>query len=123
MEIRKLEIDYEAGVLKINGKDFTEKPIVVTLPGPAGWPLGRMFNGEKATEGLKECSKLIVSFIEDGPVRISLEERVADLERQVQSQLKVNIDIDTIRRALQKLETRTRFSIDGKPISHSESRD
>ena len=38
------------------------------------------------------------------PVQRSLEERIAGLEEQVQSQLKVDIDVDTIRQALQRIE-------------------
>lgn len=36
MEIRSLEIDFDAGILKINGEKFTEKPIMVLFPGPDG---------------------------------------------------------------------------------------
>ncbi len=64
MEIRNLEIDIDVGTLKINGKDYKEKPIVVTLPGPEGWPLARLFNAEKATGIPGECEELIVSFAE-----------------------------------------------------------
>ena len=33
-EIRSLEIDFDRDVLMINGKDVTDKPVIVTLPGP-----------------------------------------------------------------------------------------
>ncbi|MBO5199553.1 MAG: hypothetical protein J6B85_13735 [Lachnospiraceae bacterium] len=36
MEIRKLEVDYDKQVLKINGQEFAEAPVIVTLPGPDG---------------------------------------------------------------------------------------
>ena len=39
IEIRKLEIDIEKKILKINGKPFTEKMVIVNLPGADGWPL------------------------------------------------------------------------------------
>nr|DAZ30088.1 MAG TPA: hypothetical protein [Caudoviricetes sp.] len=42
MEIRSLEVDIDRGILKINGQDV-EKPTIVTLPGPEGWPLQRLF--------------------------------------------------------------------------------
>ena len=37
MEIRKLEIDFDTGVLKINDREINEYPILATLPGPDGW--------------------------------------------------------------------------------------
>ena len=64
MEIHSLEIDIDVGVLKINGKEYKEKPIVVTLPGPEGWPLAKLFNAEKATGTPGECDELIVSCAE-----------------------------------------------------------
>jgi hypothetical protein len=64
MEIRKLEIDFDAGILKINGKDFKEEPIVVTLPGPEGWPISKLINAEIATGIPGECSELSVSYTE-----------------------------------------------------------
>lgn len=32
MEIRKLEIDFDTGVLKINDREINEYPILATLP-------------------------------------------------------------------------------------------
>lgn len=64
MEINKFEVDIEAGILKINGKEFKEKPIVVTLPGPEGWSQARLFNAEKATGIPGECLELMMSFVE-----------------------------------------------------------
>lgn len=46
MEIRSFEVDIDKGILKINGKKV-EDPMIVTLPGPDGWPLRRAFNPEK----------------------------------------------------------------------------
>ena len=37
MEIRKLEIDFNKGILKINGKDYTDRKVVVSLPGESGY--------------------------------------------------------------------------------------
>lgn len=60
MEIRQLEIDLDKRILKINGKDFLEKPIVVSLPGPEGWPLSMLVNAEKATGNPKDYAELTV---------------------------------------------------------------
>lgn len=64
MEIRRLEVDFDSGILKINGKDFTHEPIIVTLPGSEGWPLARLFNVELSTGDPKECIELSVSWAE-----------------------------------------------------------
>lgn len=62
--MRKLEINLDAGILKIDGKDLKEKPVVVTLPGPEGWPFARLFNAEQATGVPGECDELSVSYTE-----------------------------------------------------------
>lgn len=62
MEIRHLEVDLDSGVLKINGREFTEEPIVVTLPGAESWPLSRLFNSGKATGNPEEYSELTVAY-------------------------------------------------------------
>ena len=49
MEIKKLEIDYDNRILKINGMEFKEIPIVITLPGPEGWPRSVLINPERAS--------------------------------------------------------------------------
>ena len=41
-EIRSFEVDIDKGILKINGQDV-ETPTIVTLPGPEGWPLQRLY--------------------------------------------------------------------------------
>lgn len=64
MEIRKLEVDYDKQVLKINGQGFAEAPVIVTLPGPDGWPMEMLINPEQATGNPKECNRLTVSFNE-----------------------------------------------------------
>ena len=45
MEIRSIKIDFDKDILEINGKK-AEKPVIVTLPGPDGWPIQKMFNPE-----------------------------------------------------------------------------
>lgn len=65
MEIKKLEIDYDNRILKINGMEFKEIPIVITLPGPEGWPRSVLINPERASGSLKGCAELTVIF--NGP--------------------------------------------------------
>lgn len=55
-EIRSLEVDIDKEILRINGKEVKEK-VLVTLPGPEGWPLQRIYNPEQAGE----CEKINVS--------------------------------------------------------------
>lgn len=43
MEIRSIKIDFDKDILEINEKKV-EKPVIVTLPGPDGWPIQKMFN-------------------------------------------------------------------------------
>lgn len=62
MEVRKLEIDFNKGLMKINGKDYTEIPVIVTLPGPDGWPLRKLFNAEHATCDPERFDELEVLF-------------------------------------------------------------
>ena len=64
IEIRKLEIDIEKKILKINGKPFTEKAIIVNLPGTNGWPLSFLVNEQLASGVPEECAKLTVNFSE-----------------------------------------------------------
>lgn len=45
MEIRSIRIDFDKDTLEINGKK-ADKPVIVTLPGPDGWPIQKMFNPE-----------------------------------------------------------------------------
>ena len=37
-----------------------ERPIVVTLPGPGGWPLKKLFNHKKVNGTPEECDELTV---------------------------------------------------------------
>ena len=56
-EIRSLEVDIDKGILKINGQD-ADTPTIVTLPGPEGWPLQRLF--ALSTDALVECNRIDV---------------------------------------------------------------
>lgn len=47
--IRSLEVDFDRGVLKINGDDVTEQTLVY-LPGPNGWELSRLFNPDPSSQ-------------------------------------------------------------------------
>lgn len=62
MEIRKLEIDFNKGILKINGKDYTDRKAVVSLPGEGGWPLEILFNPGKPPYLSGEHDRLTVSY-------------------------------------------------------------
>lgn len=62
MEIRKLEIDFDRDILKINGEPVTGKPVKVNLPGPFGWPFRKLFNAELATGNPEECDRLEVIY-------------------------------------------------------------
>lgn len=62
IEIRKLEIDIEKKILKINGKPFAEKAIIVNLPGTDGWPLSFLVNEQLAPGVPEECAELTVVF-------------------------------------------------------------
>lgn len=43
MEMRSINIDLDKEIIEINGKPFKEK-ISVYLPGPCGFPYGKLFN-------------------------------------------------------------------------------
>ena len=45
MEIRSIRIDFDKDTLEINGKKV-EKPVIVTILGPDGWPIQKLFNPE-----------------------------------------------------------------------------
>ena len=64
MEIRKLEIDFDNSILKINGRSYTERPVVVTLPGPSGWPYQMMINKDHVTGKQEEYDNLSITFEE-----------------------------------------------------------
>lgn len=56
-EIRSFEVDIDKGILKINGQDV-DTPTIVTLPGPEGWPLQRLF--ASSTDAPVECKRIDV---------------------------------------------------------------
>lgn len=64
MEIRTLEINFDRNVLKINGNLISDKAIIVTLPGPEGWKLSKLFNPELQTGAQEECDRLDVHYIQ-----------------------------------------------------------
>lgn len=62
MEIKKLEIDFDSDVLKINGREIKEIPVIVTLPGPENdFPFRKLFNCKMESEK-KVIDKLEVSY-------------------------------------------------------------
>lgn len=60
MEIRSIRIDFDKDLLEINGKKV-EKPVIVTLPGPYGWPIQKLFNPEGYIPESGKQLKVIVS--------------------------------------------------------------
>lgn len=63
MKIRNLEVDFDRGILRINGKELKESPIIVTLPGPEdSFPYRKLFNPELATGRKEECDRLTVTY-------------------------------------------------------------
>lgn len=61
-EIRGLEVDFDREILRINGTDTTDRPFIVTLPGPEGWPLYKLLNPQLAIGHKKECDRLTVIY-------------------------------------------------------------
>lgn len=61
MEIRSIKINFDKDILEINGKKV-EKPVIVTLPGPYGWPIQKLFNSEN---NMLERSKQIKITLDD----------------------------------------------------------
>lgn len=64
MEIRQLEIDFDNDILKINGTQIKDRPVQVSLPGPDGWELKKVFNHRFTDNGTKECDLLNVIYEE-----------------------------------------------------------
>ncbi len=62
MEIQSIKIDFEENVLEINGKQITDRPVSVTLPGPDGWPLIKLFNARIVNGNPEECDKIKVEY-------------------------------------------------------------
>lgn len=61
-KIQSLEIDFDRDVLKINGESVIDKPVIVNLPGPDGWPLQKLFNAHLATGTPEECDVIGVEY-------------------------------------------------------------
>lgn len=57
--IRSLEVDFDRGVLRVNGKEVTEQTLVY-LPGPDGWELSRLFNPDPSSQ-VKSVIKVAVN--------------------------------------------------------------
>lgn len=61
-EIRGLKIDLDRNIIEINGKEIKDCPIMVTLPGPEGWPLSKIFNARLSTFDPEECDTLKITY-------------------------------------------------------------
>ncbi len=61
-EIRSLEVDFNKDILKINGKEIKDRPAIVTLPGPEGWPLRKVFNAELMPGSPGRCDRINVAY-------------------------------------------------------------
>lgn len=64
MEIRSVEIDFDNNILKINGEEVIDRPVIATLPGTDGWNLKKLFNPRLSTGDPEECARLEVSYSE-----------------------------------------------------------
>lgn len=64
MEIRSIRIDFDKDTLEINGKKV-EKPVIVTILGPDGWPIQKLFNPESYIPESVKRLKVIVSGSEE----------------------------------------------------------
>lgn len=58
-EIRSLDVDFDKGVLKINGVDVKEQ-VRVYLPSTEGWELSRLFNPDPSGK-IKFDMRIVVS--------------------------------------------------------------
>ena len=56
--IRSLVIDIDKGILKVNEQNVKER-VILTVPGPEGWRLQRMFNPK--SDVLEECTRINVT--------------------------------------------------------------
>lgn len=62
MEVKTLEIDFTKDILKVNGVNIVDRPVIVTLPGIDGWKKRKLFNAELATGNPEELDLLEVSY-------------------------------------------------------------
>lgn len=60
-EIRSIHIDFDNNILEINGKPYKRKTIV-ELPGPDGWDIRKLFNGNENNAEEKN-DRLNVTFV------------------------------------------------------------
>jgi hypothetical protein len=61
-DIQSLEINFTDGVLRINGADVKDRPVVVCVPGPDGWTNRKLFNPNLVSGGEETLDKLEVSY-------------------------------------------------------------
>lgn len=61
--MKSIKIDFTSGVLEIDGKAVTEKPVIVTLPSAEErFPYRKLFNPELATGRQEECDRIEVIY-------------------------------------------------------------
>ena len=77
-EIRSFEVDIDKGILKINGQDV-DTPTIVTLPGPEGWPLQRLF--ASSTDAPVECKR--ISILAKKPEESVMEEKKETRNKEI----------------------------------------
>lgn len=101
-ELKSVSFNVETGELLINGDPVRDASEFCLEFCDGRWELSLQQRNYYTTTG--------------NPVQRSLEERIAGLEEQVQSQLKVDIDIDTIRQALQRIEANRDTGVKGRAL-------
>lgn len=101
-ELKSVSLNVETGELLINGDTVRDASELSLEFCDGRWELSLQQRNYYTTTGK--------------PVKRSLEERIAGLEEQVQSQLKVDIDVDTIRQALQRIEANRDTGVKGRAL-------
>lgn len=61
MEIRSIKIDFDNGILEINGKKYNRSAIVA-LPSEDGWHIRKMFTVDGKAVPKEECDHIELSF-------------------------------------------------------------
>lgn len=80
--IDNIVIDYENGILIINGKKITS-PLVVTVKEPDGWDIKKLFNYEKAHQGMLYPEVIIdASAFFDGLQKQEFKELIRDVIKE-----------------------------------------
>lgn len=85
MEMTSLEIDFDNNILKINGKEITDVPVIVTLPGlTENLPYRKLFNSNLATGKQEECDRLEVFYkpVLEPSRRYSLNAEIGDCKEK-----------------------------------------